>query len=63
MFLSNQNKMRKLYKGPAIDAPYQILIHLAKQFLRRFFNDSANQKQESSVAAICFRSRQNKDIL
>ena len=24
--------MRKLYKGPSIDAAYQVLIHLAQRF-------------------------------
>ena len=28
--------MRKLYEGPSMDVPYQILIHLAQQFQRRF---------------------------
>ena len=36
-FLSNQDEMRKIYKGPSIDAPYQILINLAKRFQRRRF--------------------------
>ena len=35
-FLSDWDEMRKLYKEPSIDAPYQILINLAKQFQRRF---------------------------
>ena len=35
--LSDRDEMKKLYKGPSIDAPYQILIHLAKQFQRRRF--------------------------
>ena len=29
--------MRKLYNGPSIDVPYQILFHLAKRFQRRRF--------------------------
>ena len=36
-FFSNRDEMRKHYKGPSIDAPYQILIDLAKQFQRRRF--------------------------
>ena len=38
-------KIRELYNGPCIDAPYQTLFHLAKQFGRRkLFNVSLNQK-------------------
>jgi hypothetical protein len=28
--------MSNLYRGPAIDASYQVLVHLAKWFQRRF---------------------------
>jgi hypothetical protein len=27
--------MSNLYRGPSIDASYQVLVHLAKQFQRR----------------------------
>jgi hypothetical protein len=33
------NKMSNLYKGPPIDASYQVSVHLAKQFQRRFFRN------------------------
>ena len=33
--LTNRNKMSILYRGPSIDASYQVLVHLAKQFQRR----------------------------
>jgi hypothetical protein len=39
-----------LYRGPSIDAYYQVSVHLAKQFPRRRF--LAKQKQELSVAAM-----------
>jgi hypothetical protein len=29
--------MSNLYRGPAIDASYQVSINLAKRFQRRFF--------------------------
>ena len=29
---SNRDEMRKLYKGPSIDAAYQVSIHLAQRF-------------------------------
>ena len=37
--LANQDKMTKLYRGPSIDASYQISIHLGKWFQRRFFRN------------------------
>jgi hypothetical protein len=48
--------MSKLYRGPFIDASYQVLVHLAKWFQRRrffiLFLESTNQKQELPVAAM-----------
>ena len=37
--LMDQNKMCNLYRGPAIDASYQVSIHLAQWFQRRFFRN------------------------
>jgi hypothetical protein len=31
------DEMSKLYRGPAIDASYQVSVHLAKRFQRRRF--------------------------
>jgi hypothetical protein len=45
--------MSNLYRGPSIDASYQVSVHLTKRFQRRrFFLKSANQKQELPVAAM-----------
>jgi hypothetical protein len=30
--LTDQDKMHNLYRGPSIDASYQVSIHLAKRF-------------------------------
>jgi hypothetical protein len=35
-----------------MDASYQVSIHLAKRFQRRFFKKSANQKKELPVVAM-----------
>ena len=44
-------EMSNLYKGPPIDASYQVSFHLAKRIQRRrFFWKSTNQKQELPVA-------------
>ena len=37
MFLIDQNEMSTFNRGPSIDAFYQDLVHLAKQFQRRRF--------------------------
>ena len=35
--LTDQDRMHILYKGPSIDASYQVSDHLAKRFQRRIF--------------------------
>jgi hypothetical protein len=44
--------MSNLYRGPSIDASYQVSVHLAKRFQRRRLKKSVNQKQELPVAAM-----------
>jgi hypothetical protein len=34
--LTDQDEMSNLYREPSIDASYQVSIHLAKRFRRRF---------------------------
>ena len=50
--LTDRDEKSNLYKGPSIDVSYQVSVHLAKQFQRRRFKKSANQKQELAVAAM-----------
>jgi hypothetical protein len=48
----------------SIDASYQVSVHLAKRFWRRFFFKSANQKQElPEVAMFVNGSGQNEQSL
>jgi hypothetical protein len=47
-FLKNRGEMCNRYRGPSIDALYQDLIHLAKQFQRRF------KKIDQSKSRIAF---------
>jgi hypothetical protein len=47
-----RDEISTLYRGPAIDAAYQVSVHLAKRFQRRFKKKLANQKQELPMAAI-----------
>ena len=35
MFVNGSGEMSNLYRGPAIDASYQVLLHLAEGFQRR----------------------------
>jgi predicted aminopeptidase len=50
--------MGKVYKGPSIDASYQVWVHLAKRFhLWKIFFKSANQKQELPVVAMFVNDR------
>ena len=37
VFLTDHDKMSKLYKGPSIDASYQVSVYFAERFLRRSF--------------------------
>ena len=55
--------MCNLYRGPSIDASYQVSIHLATLFQRRRFkkNKSINQKQELPVVAM-FVKQQGKNV-
>jgi hypothetical protein len=57
--------MSNLYRGTAIDASYQVSVHLAKRFQRRrFFFKSANQKQELPMVAMFVNgSGQNEQSL
>jgi hypothetical protein len=42
--------MRKLYKGPLIDAAYQVSIHLAQRFQIRRENCLEINKSETRIA-------------
>ena len=47
--------MRKLYKGPSIDAAYQVLIHLAQRFeIRREDCLEINQSETKLPVAAMF---------
>jgi hypothetical protein len=39
--LFDRDEMSNLYKGPPIDDTYQVLVHLAKRFQRRFFGNQS----------------------
>jgi hypothetical protein len=47
MFLTDQDEISNLYRGPSIDASYQVSVHLAKRFRRRIFKKIS--QSESSL--------------
>jgi hypothetical protein len=50
--LTDRGEMSNLYRGIAIDASYQVSVHLAKRFQRKRFKKSVNQKQELSMVVM-----------
>jgi hypothetical protein len=50
--LTDRDEMSTLCRGHAIDASYQVSVHLAKRFQRRRLKKSANQKQELPMVAM-----------
>ena len=50
--LMDRDEMSTLYRGPSIDASYQVSIHLDQQFQRKRFLKIGQSKQELPVAAM-----------
>ena len=51
--LTDQNDMSNPYRGPSIDVFYQVLVHLAKLFLRRFLEIDQSETRIACGAHIC----------
>ena len=49
---TDRDEISNLYRGPSIDASYQVSVHLAMRFQRRRFKKIVNQKQELPVEAM-----------
>ena len=43
--LTDRDEMSNLYRGPSIDASYQVSVHLAKRFQRRLFRNRPIRKK------------------
>ena len=53
--LTDRDEMSNLYRGPSIDASYQVLIHLAKQFQRRFLDINQSETRIACCGHVCQR--------
>jgi hypothetical protein len=45
--------MSNLYRGPSIDASYQVSVHLAKQFKRRFLKIGQSETRIAYGGHVC----------
>jgi hypothetical protein len=62
--LTDRDEMRKLYRGPAIDTPYQVSVHLATRFQRRRLLKIGQSETELPMAAMFVNgSGQNEQSL
>ena len=52
--LTNRDKMSNLYRGPSIDASYQISVHLGKRFQRRRFFRNQPIRNKNGLWCPCF---------
>jgi hypothetical protein len=51
----DQDKISNLYRGPGIDASYQVSVHLAKQFQRRRFLKIGQSKTRITYGGHTYR--------
>jgi hypothetical protein len=51
--LMNRDEMSNLYRGPAIDASYQVSVHLAKRFQRRFLKIGQSETRIACGGHVC----------
>jgi hypothetical protein len=49
----DQNEMSNTYRGPSIDASYQVSVHLAKQFQRRFLEIDQSETRTACGGHVC----------
>jgi hypothetical protein len=58
--LTNRNEMNSLYRGPSIDASYQVTAHLAKQFQRRRFFRNQPIRNKNCLWRPCLLTNRNE---
>jgi hypothetical protein len=58
-FLMDRDEMSNLYRGPAIDASYQITVHLGKRFQRKRFFRNQPIRNKNGLWWPCLLTDQN----
>ena len=54
VFKTNWDEMNYVYRGPSIDASYQVSVHLAKRFQRRrFFLIGQSETRIACAGHVC----------
>ena len=61
--LTDRDEMSNFYRGPSIDASYQVSVHLAKRFRRRFKKIDQSESRIACGAMFVNRSGQNEQSL
>jgi hypothetical protein len=51
--LTDRDEMNNLYRGPSIDASYQVSVYLAKQFQRRFLKIGQSETRIACGGHVC----------
>jgi hypothetical protein len=51
--LTDRAEMSNLYRGPSKDASYQVLVHLAKRFQRRFLKIGQSETRIACGGHVC----------
>ena len=57
--LTDRDEMSNVYRGPAIDASYQVSVHLAKWFQRRRFFRNQSIRNKNCLQRTCLLTDQN----
>jgi hypothetical protein len=60
--LTDWDEMNNVYRGPFIDASYQVLVHLAKRFQRRRFFRNRPIRNKNCLWQPCLLTVQDKMI-
>ena len=58
--LTDRNEMGSRYRGPSIDASYQVSVHLAKRFQRRRFKKKRPIRNKNCLWQPCLLTDQDK---
>ena len=51
--LMDRDEMSNLYRGPSIDASYQVSVHLAQWFQRKFFKIGQSETRIACGGHVC----------